>query len=145
MKIAKLSVFVLACTALIMCESYCVDAKTNERREVSEIFILDSINSECSIVNLGISSGVANSSCKVRGKLGTSKIELTMSLQKKSPKSNDWTTIKSWSSSSKSTSLTMEKSYKLISKGTYRCLVKAEITKDGLTEISTSVSRSKTY
>lgn len=133
----------LLCMAVFVSNAYVSQALNTEYGDYC-LNILDSINTYKIKAELNIKSGQANLESFVAGKNGTSKVVITMYLEKKG-KNDEWKAVKSWSETSNRKEASMKKTYKLTSKGTYRCLVKAEITKDGLTEISTSVSRSKTY
>ena len=134
---------VLLCLGLFMSNAYVSQASSSEYEDYG-LNILDSINTHKIKAELNIESSQAKLSAFVVGKNGTSKVVITMSLEKKS-KNNEWKYVKSWSETSNGKDASMKKNFKLTSKGTYRCMVKAEITKDGLTEISTSISGSRDY
>ena len=90
---------------------------------------------------LSISGGNASVSTSVSG-AGINKISLTMKLQKKT--SSGWDTVKSWSASKESSSLSLSKSAS-ISKGTYRTYAKVTCTKSGKNETKSYSSTSKKY
>lgn len=107
---------------------------------------VQSINVFYSDIQLNISgTGTANISAGVSGKAGVSKIQMTIKLQKYNSSSKSWTKVKSWDRTVNSANATFNTSYKLGSKGTYRCKMVASVWKNGKEEKISLTSSQKSY
>ena len=84
------------------------------------------------------SDGATKCIAHVLGKSGTTKIAGTLQLKKGT------TVVKSWNISSNSQSLDVSKTCYLLSKGTYKLVLKVTVTCDGKSETLTG-SRTETY
>lgn len=90
-------------------------------------------------------NGSATVSSNAVGKQGTTKTKVTVKLQKYDSSKKTWNTLKTYENERNSISASVEKTYKLSIKGTYRCNCTAMFTKSGKTETVTSVSEKKQY
>lgn len=107
---------------------------------------VQSVNTASSSIALNIStSGTASISAGVVGRIGTSKIEITVKLQKYNSSTKSWKKIKSWETTSNSTFASLSKTYTLTSKGTYRAKLTSSVWKDGKAETVTVATGSKKY
>lgn len=96
--------------------------------------------------NLSISkNGSATVSGNAVGKQGTSKIKVIVKLQRYDSSKKTWNTLKTYENERNMISASVEKTYKLSAKGTYRSKCVAMFTKSGKTETVTSVSEKKQY
>lgn len=107
---------------------------------------LQSVNTAGSRLGFSISNtGTANISAGVVGKAGTSKIQLNVKLQKYNSGSKSWKLVKNWEKTFGSANASMNPSYKLDSKGTYRCILSANVWKNGNEEKISMTSDKKKY
>lgn len=106
---------------------------------------VQSVNTSLASVGLNISSGTASVSANVLGVAGTSKIEITVKLQKYNSNTKSWKNVKSWEKTFNSSGALFSKTYSLTSKGTYRAKLTANVWKNGKVETVTLTSGSKTY
>ncbi|MCR4605940.1 MAG: hypothetical protein K5639_08095 [Eubacterium sp.] len=144
MKARKILAIVAICCLGILATENASNAKTSSPD--NEIFgFLDSVNVASYSVELNIKSGVAQISSGVTGRPGTSKIALTVYLQKYDSNRNIWSDVRSWKADSNNSIVRFSKSYDLISKGKYRCKMNASVTRDGKSESVSKISSSKTY
>ena len=143
MKTIKRSIVALVCMCLILGNAYISMAASDKKIDNKQLFV-DSINTVLAKTSLCIKSGTAKAYGKISGKPRTEKVEMILYLEK-CTKGDNWSTVKSWSITSKGESALLEKSLKLVSKGVYRCKMKATVTKDGLSEISYYLSGNQTY
>ena len=91
------------------------------------------------------SGGVAKPAVAIIGKAGTTKVTATMKLQRYDIHANVWADVKTWNGSSNSSALTMNKSYSLPRKGSYRCWVTARVYYNSNSETVTTHSGSVEY
>ncbi len=99
-----------------------------------------------STVKLSISgTGTATASAHIRGNvIDTSKVEVTMKIQKYNTSTKSWKAVKSWTESKRSYRLSISKNYSVSSRGKYR--VKVIATLSGTkTETVTKYSSAVTY
>ena len=143
-KTVKKSLVAIICFVLLACNSFVSKAVGVDFEEYGGNY-LNSINTVSVSAELSIDSGNAKVNCVAAGKRGTSKIEMSVTIEKKSSKGDNWSAVKSWSVTEKGISAKLVKTYKLSSKGTYRCVVKTTITRDGMSETSYQISKSKAY
>ncbi len=107
---------------------------------------LQSVNTAGSRLGFYISnSGIANISAGVVGKAGTSQIQLNIKLQKYNSSSKSWKLVRNWNKTFGSANASMNTSYKLDSKGTYRCILTANVWKNGNEEKVSMTSDKKKY
>ena len=143
-KTVKKSLVAIICFGLLFCNAFVSKAVSGDY-DVYGGSILNSINTVSVIAELTIDSGTAKVSCVAKGRCGTSKIEMSATIEKKSSKGDNWSAVKSWSVTEKNAVAKLVKTYKLSSKGTYRCVIKTTITRDGMSETSYQISKSKDY
>lgn len=140
----KLFICLMLLVAAIISENN-VSAATIEQNATSYI-VVQSVNTASSRVSLSISnSGTASVSAGVVGKVGTSKIQMTIKLQKYNNSSKSWKKVKSWDKTANSTTASFNATYKLDSKGTYRCKISTAVWKNGSVENVSMTSAKKTY
>lgn len=107
---------------------------------------VQSVNTASSRIGFSVAnSGTANITAGIVGKAGTSKIQMTIELQKYNSSSKSWKKVKSWNKLYNSTSASFSTSYKLNSKGNYRCKLSAVVWKNGNGENINMTSIKKTY
>ena len=107
---------------------------------------VQSVNTAQMSIGFNISaSGTASISSDVIGKIGTTKIKMTITLQKYNSSSKSWTNVNSWEKTSNSTYAAFETSFKLGSKGTFRCKLTSNVWKDGKKETINLTSGTQTY
>lgn len=112
----------------------------------SGLISIQSTNTTMANIGINISnSGVASVSAFVMGKIGVSKIQITVTLQKYNSGTKSWNGVKSWDKTYNSTSASFSSTYSLGSKGTYRTKLTANVWKDGKKETVTGTSGSQTY
>ena len=134
-----LSALVLGCGSNV--HAACIGQNSS-----NPIISVQSVNTAQSSMQLSISaSGTASISANVVGKAGTSKIKMTVKLQKYNTTSKSWKKVTSWDKSSNSSNAMFSTSYKLSSKGTYRCKLTASVWKNGTEETVTATSGSQKY
>lgn len=122
-----------------------VSAATIEQNGTS-LILVQSVNTASSRVGLSISnSGTASLSAGVVGKAGTSKIHMSIKLQKYNNSSKSWKNVKSWDKTANSANVLFNTTYKLDSKGTYRCKLSADVWKNGSKESVSITSDKKKY
>lgn len=108
--------------------------------------IVQSVNAGYLHNNLSITNnGSANISANAVGKQGTTKTKVTVKLQKYDSSKKEWNTLKTWENEKKSITVSVEKTYKLSAKGTYRCKCTAVFTKSGKKETLTETTGKKQY
>lgn len=108
--------------------------------------IVQSVNAGYLHNNLSITNnGSANISANAVGKQGTTKTKVTVKLQKYDSSKKQWNTLKTWENEKKSITVSVEKTYKLSAKGTYRCKCTAVFTKSGKKETLTETTGKKQY
>lgn len=90
-------------------------------------------------------SGLADISSGVVGKAGTSKIQLNVKIQKYNSSNKTWKKVKGWDKTVNSANATISTTYKLDTRGTYRCVLSATVWKNGSAEDVTMTSENKTY
>lgn len=113
---------------------------------LSNPIAVQSVNTASSRIGFSVSnSGTANITAGIVGKVGTSKIQMTVELQKYYSSSKSWKKVKSWNKSYNFTSASFSTSYKLNSKGNYRCKLSAVVWKNGNGENINMTSIKKTY
>lgn len=138
----------LMCLALLVAVSVSggsVSAATMEQTG-TDLISIQSVNTASATIGFSISnSGTASITAGVVGKAGTSKIQLIVTLQKYNSSSKSWKKIISWSKTSNSANVSFIKSYKLNSKGTYRCKLSWAVLKNGIVENGNMASVKKTY
>lgn len=100
------------------------------------------VNAESISSTLRINSGKATCSSSVMGKKGTTRIEITMTLQKKIKGS--WNTVKTWKGSKNSTSYTLTNTLS-VGRGTYRLKSVAVVYKGGKPDTVTKYSGTVKY
>ena len=91
------------------------------------------------------SSGKAGVSANVSAKLGTSKIEAVVKLQKYNKSTGSWEKAKKWEETVNSFLYSADKSYSLSSHGTYRVKLTAKVWNGGVAETVTEISAQKVY
>ena len=91
---------------------------------------------------LSISGGAASCKTSVGGRTGTTKIEITMYLQKKIK--NDWTNITKFNGEKKSQSYTLSKTTS-VGKGVYRIKSYVSVYRNGSSESDTAYSKTASY
>lgn len=105
-----------------------------------------SVNTASCRIGLSIANtGTANITAGVVGKVRTSKIQMTIELQKYNSGKKAWQVVKSWNKIFNSTNASFSTSYKLNSKGTYRCKLLATVWKSGKAENLNMISVKKIY
>ncbi len=105
-----------------------------------------SVNTASMKLGFDISNaGTANITASVMGKAATSKIQLNVKLQKYNSAGNSWKKVKSWDKTAESSYVSLNTSYKLSTKGTYRCVLSASVWKNGNSENVSMVSDKKSY
>ena len=108
--------------------------------------ILQSENAGYLHSNLSITNnGSANVSGNAVGKQGTTKTKVTVKLQKYDSSKKVWSTLKTWENEKNSITVSVEKTYKLSAKGTYRCKCTAAFTRSGKKETMTKTTGKKQY
>ena len=108
--------------------------------------IVQSVNAGYLHNNLSITNnGSANISANAVGKQGTTKTKVTVKLQKYDSSKKQWNTLKTWENEKKSITVSVEKTYKLSAKGTYRCKCTVVFTKSGKKETLTETTGKKQY
>lgn len=122
-----------------------VSAATIEQNFTNPISV-QSVNTASSRIGFSITnSGTASITAGIVGKVRTSKIQMTVELQKYISSSKSWKKVKSWNKQFNSTSASFSKSYKLNSKGNYRCKLSAIVWKNGSGEKINMISVKKIY
>ena len=107
---------------------------------------VQSVNTASSRIGFSITnSGTASITAGIVGKVGTSKIQMTVKLQKYNSRSKSWKKVKSWNKQFNSTNASFSTSYKINSKGDYRCKLSAVVWKNGTGENINMFSVKKTY
>ena len=136
---------IFALLALVLSSGISVSAAAIGQNNTNPISV-QSVNTSVATAGINISaSGTASISASVVGKIGTSKIQITVKLQKYNSTSKSWKKVKSWDKSSNSTNVLFSTSYKLDSKGTYRTKLTASVWKNGTEEVVNLTSGSQTY
>ncbi len=108
--------------------------------------IVQSVNAGYLHNNLSITNnGSANISANAVGKQGTTKTKVTVKLQKYDSSKKKWNTLRIWENEKNSITVSVEKTYKLSAKGTYRCKCTAVFTKSGKKETLTETTGKKQY
>lgn len=133
-----------ALLALVL-SSECYASAAATGQNTTPPIAVQSVNTNLASVGLNISSGTASVSASVVGVTGTSKIEITVKLQKYNTSTKSWQKVKSWEKSANSVCTSLGKTYALTSKGTYRAKLTANVWKNGKVETVTLTSGSKTY
>ena len=117
-----------------------------QQEPIDEIFIEKSINNgECKLDFDLSSSGCAMIDSYVNAYGNASKIYLCIYLQKYNPNNGMWTTVKTWNKTSYSSLAVFSASYRLPSKGTYRCKMSVSVTRNGNSETVYLTSDSRYY
>ena len=98
-------------------------------------------NTERVAADISVRSGNATCSTEVKGKTGTTKITVSMELQRKVKGS--WVTFRSWSSSKNARTFTLTKS-ETVSRGTYRVKSVVNVYKGSKSETITKYSSTAT-
>lgn len=107
---------------------------------------VQSVNTASSRIGFSVAnSGTANITAGIVGKVGTSKIQMIIELQKYNSGRKNWQVVKSWNKIFNSTNASFSTSYKLNSKGDYRCKLSAVVWKNGSGENINMTSVKKTY
>lgn len=107
---------------------------------------VQSVNTAGMRIGFSISnSGTANITAGVVGKAGTSQIQLNIKLQKYNSSRKSWKLVRNWNKTFGSANAAMNTSYKLDSKGTYRCILTANVWKNGNEENVSMTSDKKKY
>lgn len=115
-------------------------ADTEKARETNKMARFT--NTESVTVALAVKSGKAVCRTDVSGKAGTSKITITMNLQKKN--NGSWNTIRTWSGTKKSRYCSLSKSEN-VGRGTYRVKSVVVVYKGSSKETITKYSVIKQY
>lgn len=135
----------LVCSAVLLINGSNASAVISDQ-STSNSIVVQSVNTAGSRLGFSISNtGTASISAGVVGKSGTSKIQLNVKLQKHNNSSNSWKMVKSWNKTFSSAVASMNMSYKLGSKGTYRCTLSANAWKNGSKENISMTSNKKNY
>ena len=141
----KKLVTIFALLALILSSGSNVSAATIGQDTTNPISV-QSVNTAVASASIGISaSGTASMSASVVGEIGTTKIKMTITLQKYNSASKTWTNVNSWEKTANSTFAAFETSFKLGSKGTFRTKLTSTVWRNGKAETITLTSGSKTY
>ncbi len=74
-----------------------------------------------------------------------SNTDFTVCLQKKNANTSMWTTVKTWKKTSNKASTVFSTSYKLLSRGEYRCMLTGSVTKNGKTDTIYDTSKTVVY
>ncbi len=122
----KKSIICAVLTAALLAQPVCAQA-AGRNPETPPISVMSS-NVTGSSAGLSISSGgKASVSAGVTAKLGTSKIEAVVKLQKYNKSTDSWEKVKKWEETVNSTLYSADKSYSLSSHGTYRVKLTAKV------------------
>ena len=137
----------IICAALVaafLAQPVCAQAAG--RNPDSPPILVMSSNVSSSVAGLSISSdGKASVSASVIARIGISKIEAVVKLQKYNKSTDSWEKVKKWEETVNSPSYSVDKSYSLSSHGTYRVKLTAKVWNGGVAETVTKTSAQKVY
>lgn len=142
-KIKKLMIGTILCCT-VLCSGKQTEAFVTG--DISPGISVMSINTASSNLAINISNyGVAKISAGVAGKFGTSKISMTVKLQKYDKPTKKWKNIKIWEQTQSGSFSSFSKSYQLTQRGSYRAKLFATVWKNGNSETISFVTNTKYY
>lgn len=147
-KVERQMMGVMLGVALLMTESTVMAAENMALSVINgeQVVSVRSVNVSRARVGFSISSGGnASISSGVIGRAGTSKIVMTVKLQKYNSTTKKWINVKTWNKDTSLSGISFSKTYKLNSKGKYRCKMSATVSCNGSDETVTQTSESVTY